>query len=82
MFRLRCTVEAGVFSHERLVRFVDASGQQLSALVDADAVQEADGTGWVGVKYRVAQGARTLVALPSDGARVWVPSDALQPQVG
>jgi hypothetical protein len=80
MFRLACTVAEGVFSNERLVRFMDAQGEEYTALVDVGRVFSEGGRGWLEVASAGGRDSETLIALPTaDGARVWVPSDALQP---
>jgi hypothetical protein len=79
MFRLACTVDQGLFSHERLVRFQSALGEEYTALVDAGLVSCEGDQCWFGVTRTAIDDGRSLIAIPSDGSRVWVSSDALQP---
>jgi hypothetical protein len=77
VWKLRCRVSAGVFSHERLVRFTDATGSEQTALVHCGRVHAEGGDNWLDVAAAMTEGDRTLVALPSDGSRVWVPSASI-----
>ena len=71
---LRCkSVEAGVFSNERLVRFQDYSGESQAALVAASVVVEDSTSGWVRVEVARRDNGRSLVSLPTaDADRIWV----------
>lgn len=79
MYRLVCQVNDGIFSGERLIRFPAAGGEDYTALVDASLVQSEGTHYWVAVSKAADRGARSLVALPPDGTRVWVPSNLLTP---
>lgn len=79
MFRLACVVNAGIFSSERLIRFAVADGNEYTALVDSSLVHSDGPDSWVSVRKTADAEGRSLVALPSDGARVWVASDLLSP---
>lgn len=81
MFKLRCKVGDGIFSNERLIRFIVDSGEEYTALVDAGAVQSEGSDAWIEVVRAQQAGARSLVTLPSDGTRVWVSSAELQAAV-
>lgn len=70
---LRCSVEPGVFPHERLIRFVDANKVEQTALVGAHLVRSGGLQDCVMVVLRAERGDRVLVTLPtSDADRVWV----------
>jgi hypothetical protein len=78
MFRLFCKVGPGVFSNERLIQFLDATGQPHSALVDKEFVEEQAGNrSWIWVRATV-EGPTAVVALPSDGSRVRVGTEAIE----
>jgi hypothetical protein len=63
----------GVFSRERLVKFVDSSGAQQAALVDAGLVHEESGRYWLEVKGQIYTDGNALISMPTDGSRVIVP---------
>lgn len=73
MTRLQCKIQPGLFSREKLVRFKSADGDEYTALVDQSLISGET----VGVITVASSGARTLIAIPSDGARVWVQSSLL-----
>ncbi len=77
MIRLLCKVSDGVFSHERLIRILDATGEEYTALVDADLVGTQGQKSWVGVVRAGFRDDLSLIALPTDGSKVWVPSAGL-----
>jgi hypothetical protein len=77
MFKLSLqSIAPGVFSSERLVAFIDASGEEQYALVDASFVNEGEHP-WLEVRARV-DGPIALIALPTDGTRIRVAADRVQ----
>ena len=60
----------GVFSSERLVRFLDSSGEQQTALVDALLVHEQGQ--WLEVRGQMQDEETALISMPTDGTRVIV----------
>lgn len=73
MTYLRCQVEPGVFSHERLIRFHNFDGAECTAFVSARVVEAEAVDGLVRVQQASVDAGRVLVALPTEDAdRVWV----------
>lgn len=77
--RLRCRAESGVFSHESLVHFKDASGEAQTALVDTRHISGANGQAWLYVRPKASRDSRMLIVLPTaDQERLWVQADDVE----
>lgn len=77
--RLRCKVEPGVFSHERLVRFPTFDGTEYTALVNSHRVDTSNSDTWLYVNKVTDKDSRVLIYLPTaDGERVWVDASSIE----
>jgi hypothetical protein len=77
--RLRCTdVRQGIFRHERLVHFLDATGNEWSAIVDEGLVEMPPRNSLRVRKLEDDGAGRALIELPtSDSERIWVDKGSL-----
>ena len=82
MTQLSCSVKNGMFSHERVVSFVDSAGEENAVFVDAKHIVHEESGDWLRVKPILETPERFMVSLPTaDGDRVWVETKSLRQTV-